>query len=95
MHGKNKLSLDADLEQRIESYAQASKSTPNDVVRKAFEEYEAAHNGGHDPDLRQGCQETLYDRWNRLRFIGCVKGDEQSPTDLSTNLALMEGFGVD
>jgi len=95
MHQNNKLSLDAELEHRIETYARATKSTPSDVVRKAFEEYEATHNGVENQEVQQVGGETLFDRWSRLGFIGCVKGGPDSPTDLSTNPKYMEGLGVD
>lgn len=95
MQRNNGFSLDAELAQRIESYARATQTTPGDVVRKAFEEYAATHNGGQNPQIQSEVGETLYDRWSRLGFIGCVKGGLDSPTDLSTNPKYMEGFGLD
>jgi len=89
MHRNNGLSLDADLEHRIEAYAQATKCTPSDVVRKAFEENEATHNGSHEDS---GADESAYEAFKRAGVIGCVKG---GPADLSTNPKYMKGFGGD
>ena len=94
MQRNNGFTLDAELEHRIESYARATKSTPGDVVRKAFEEYEATHNGGQNQEGREVNGETLYDRWSQLGFIGCID-DPNLPSDLSTNPKYMEGFGRD
>jgi hypothetical protein len=89
MNRRNGLSLDPDLEHRIEALACAMKSIPSDVVRMAFEEFETKHNG-----LRgeAGTAESAYDAFNRAGAIGSVKG---GPPDLSTNLKYMEGFGRD
>ena len=88
MHRNRRLSLDADLERRIEAFARATESTPSDVVRKAFEEYEANHNGA-----RAGAaDESAYEAFKRAGIIGCVKG---GPSDLSTNPKYLEGLGRD
>ena len=38
--------------------------------------------------------ETLFDRWSRLGFIGCID-DPNLRSDLSTNRAHFEEFGRD
>jgi hypothetical protein len=38
---------------------------------------------------------SLFDVLDRLGLIGCLDGSPDSPTDLSTNPAHMEGFGRD
>ena len=89
MHRHNELSLDADLELRIEAFARATKSSPSDVVRKAFEEYAATHNGSREDTA---ADESAYEAFRRAGVIGCVKG---GPSDLSTDPKYMEGFGRD
>ena len=89
MHRNNGLSLDADLERRIEAYAQATKSTAGEVVRKAFDEYEATHNGSHEDAAES---ESAYEAFMRSGLVGCLKG---GPADLSTNPKYREGFGGD
>jgi hypothetical protein len=84
------LRVDADTQRRIESYARASGRSTAEVVREAFDEYEAAHNGSH-PEA----EESAFDVLNRAGLIGCLKGAPDSPTDLSTNPEHMEGFGRD
>ena len=38
-------------------------------------------------------EETAFDVLDRAGLIGCLDGRDESPTDLSTNPAYMEGFG--
>lgn len=88
MHRNQGVSLDADLERRIEAFARAANCTPGDVLRKAFEEYEASHNGA-----RQGApDESAYEAFQRAGVIGCIKG---GPSDLSTHPKYLEGLGRD
>jgi hypothetical protein len=84
------LPLDPDMLRRIESYARSVGSTPAEVVREAFEEYVAVHDEARSSVARD---ETAFDILHRAGLIGCVKGDPDSPTDLGTNPAHMEGFG--
>jgi hypothetical protein len=88
----SRFSLDSELERRIEAFAQAAQTSPEEVLRRAFEEYEARHNGdgGHNPEGVESC----FDRWDRLGLVGCID-DPNLPTDLSTNSRHMEGFGGD
>ena len=86
MHRNQGFLLDADLERRIESFAHATKSTPGDVIRRAFEEYEANHNGS----IEDAADESAFEAFKRAGIIGCVKG---GPADLSTNPKYSEGFG--
>jgi hypothetical protein len=81
------LNLDADLQRRIEEYAHASGVPPSEVVRRAFDEFVAAHNGTDVKD------DSLFDVLDRAGLIGCA--DSDLPTDLSTNPAHLEGFGRD
>lgn len=94
MHENIGLKLDEDLERRIETFARQQGRTPADVVREAFREYEANHNGGHSQAAAVQSGETVYDRWNRAGLIGCIN-DPNLPSDLSTNPKYMEGFGRD
>ena len=89
MHRDHGLPLDADLERRIEAFARATNSTPAEVVRRAFEEYEAGHDGSREIPAED---ESAYAAFVRAGVIGCVKG---GPSDLSTNAEYMEGFGGD
>ena len=89
MHRDHGVPLDADLERRIEAFARAIKSTPGEVVRRAFEEYEAGHNGSREVPVED---ESAHAAFVRAGVIGCVKG---GPSDLSTNSKYMEGFGRD
>ncbi len=89
MHRSHRLELDAELERQIDDLARASGISAADLVRDAIEAYAATHPRG---ETNGG--ETLFDRWSSKGFIGCVKGDKNPPTDLSTNPAHMEGFGL-
>ncbi len=82
------LSIDPDTQQRIEAYARAVGCTPAEVVRKAFEQYEAAQNG-----TRPEGGLTAFDVLSRAGLIGCLCGADDTPTDLATNPQHMEGFG--
>jgi hypothetical protein len=84
------LPLDPDMLRRIESYAHSVGSTPAEVVRKAFEEYLAVHEETRSQVVRD---ETAFDILYRAGLIGCIPGDSESPTDLSTSPDHMEGFG--
>jgi len=93
MAENNEFQLDAELQRRIETFAQGEGCTPAQVVREAFEQFEAQrHNGGHRKALDQADAETVYDVWTRAGLIGCID-DPDLPTDLSTNPKHMEGFG--
>jgi hypothetical protein len=84
------LGLDPGTRLRIEVYARAVGCTPGEVVRRAFEAYEAAHDGP------QGESEpTALDVFRRAGLIGCLGGAAEGPTDLATNPAHLEGFGRD
>ena len=91
MAGNNDLVLDVDLQRRIETFARERGSTPAEVVREAFEQYEthlrASRRTKEDGD-------TLYDLWNRAGLVGCID-DPDLPADLSTNPEYMKGFGRD
>lgn len=87
MHQNRRFSLDTDLAHRIEALARATRSTPGDVMRKAFEEYEANHNGSLD----DATEESAFEALKRVGIIGCVKG---GPTDLSSNPKYLEGLGA-
>jgi metal-responsive CopG/Arc/MetJ family transcriptional regulator len=68
------------LRQQLEAEARAKGVSPSEVVRQAIEEH-----------LRQQHPaETCYDLAKRLGIIGVYT---DTPTDLSTNPAHMEGFG--
>ncbi len=84
------LDLDADTQRRIEEYARTAGETPAEVVRKAFDEYEATQNGAHPPGE---AEETAFDVLSRAGLIGCLKSPQSSPTDLATNPEHMEDFG--
>jgi hypothetical protein len=81
------LQVDADIRRRIEAYARAAGVTPSEVVRSAFEEYEAARNGTRPEG------ETVFDLLSRAGLIGCVRTAPGTPTDLGTDPKHMEGFG--
>jgi hypothetical protein len=42
---------------------------------------------------RDAAEETAFDVASRAGLIGCIKGESNSPTDLSTNPKHMKGFG--
>jgi hypothetical protein len=84
------LPVDADTQRRIESFARAAGRSTAEVVREAFDEYEATHNGSHPV-----AGESAFDVLNRAGLIGCLKGTPDSPSDLSSNPEHMEGFGSD
>ncbi|MBV8313693.1 MAG: hypothetical protein JOZ53_01920 [Planctomycetaceae bacterium] len=84
------LRIDPEIQRRIESYAHAVGATPAEVIRKAFEEYQAAHQVMH---AGEAAEETAFDILSRGGLIGCIKGAPGTPTDLSTNPRHMKGFG--
>jgi hypothetical protein len=84
------LPIDSETRRRIEEYARTSGVTPSEVVRKAVEEFEAAHNGAHTAQEGEG---TAPDVLSRTGLIGCMESPPDSPTDLATNPKHMEGFG--
>jgi hypothetical protein len=88
---QNNIQLDVEFVRRVESFACSRGVAPAEVLREAFEEYEANHNGGAPPKA-DGEGESVFDRWTRLGLIGCID-DPSLPTDLSTNPKYMEGFG--
>ena len=95
MSKKNGLQLDDDLEQQIEGLARSKGVTPAELVREAVAYLASARNGDEQQSSPgSGGDETLFDRWNRLGFIGCID-DPDLPSDLSTNRRHFEGFGRD
>lgn len=95
MSKKNGLQLDNDLERQIEGLARSKGLTPAELVREAVAYLASARNGDQPQSSpSSGSDETLFDRWSRLGFIGCVD-DPDLPSDLSTNRAHFEGFGRD
>jgi len=95
MSKKNGLQLDDDLERQIEGLARSKGLTPAELVREAVAYLASARNGNQQQSSPgSGSDETLFDRWSQLGFIGCVD-DPDLPSDLSTNRAHFEGFGRD
>lgn len=90
MQRSHRIELDAELQRQIHDLARDSDMSAADLIREALEAYAASH-----PRSGANGAETLFDRWSKQGFIGCVQGDDDSPTDLSTNPAHMEGFGLD
>lgn len=88
----NHLSLDVELERRIEAFAQAMKIAPSEVIRNALDAYEATQNGGFQAPSGSTNRETIFDRWTRAGLIGSID-DADLPPDLSTNPEHLEGFG--
>jgi predicted transcriptional regulator len=90
-HGPNTdgglLQVDSDLQHRIEEFARAFGVTPADVIREAFENFEASRHQATGPSTTG---ETLYDAFQEAGLIGCLA---DAPPDLSTNQAYFEGFG--
>jgi predicted DNA-binding protein len=84
------LRIDSDIQQRIETYARAVGATPQEIIRQAFEEYQATHNAAHTEEISE---EVVSDILSRAGLIGCVKSKSRTPTDLSTNPKHMQGFG--
>jgi hypothetical protein len=75
--GTGSLHVDAETQRRIESYARAAGRSTAEIVREAFDQYEAAHNGAH-PER----EESAFDVLHRAGLIGCVKGTPDAATDL-------------
>lgn len=82
------LRIDADTRRRIEAYARAMGSTPADVVRRAFEQFEATHEGPQTEG-----EVSAFDLLSRAGLIGCLPSAPDAPSDLATNPEHMEGFG--
>ena len=74
--------VDEQLKQRLEAEAQRKGVKPSAIVRQVLQE----HIERQEPD------HSAYDLAKRLGIIGCIK---DSPSDLSTKPAHMEGFGRD
>lgn len=85
------IELDAELRERVASFAHARGVAPAQLLRQAFDEFEANHNGGHGAET---AEESVFDSLNRAGLIGCID-DPNLPTDLSTNPKYLEGFGRD
>ena len=86
------LTLDGELQRRIEEFALANGKTTADIVREAFELYSNSRRAENAPTAQHPTEEeeTLFDRARRAGLIGCLNG---LPPDLSTNKAYLEGFG--
>jgi len=81
MTSNDEIHIEPDLEERIEAFAFAMGSTPSQIVRQAFDEFEAAHR----PASENGSAgESAYAALLRAGLIGCVKNGAR---DLSTNLS--------
>jgi hypothetical protein len=61
------LQIDAEIRRRIEAFARTAGVTPSEVVRRAFEEYEATHHGSH---LEGEGEETVFDVLSRAGLRG-------------------------
>lgn len=85
------LRVEPDLCRRIEAFASAAQLSPSEVVRRAFEQFEATH----DRPPSEPPEETAFDLLDRAGLIGCLKADPAGPTDLATNPDHMDGFGRD
>ena len=83
------LVLDSVTRRRIEAHARTMGCTPGEVVRKAFDAYEAAHDGPHVEE--EGL--TALEAFRRAGLIGCLEGTGDGPTDLATNPVHLDGFG--
>jgi len=84
--GHSSLKLGAELERRAEELGRMNGLSAADIVREALDEYASRHGNG----TKAAGADTLYDRAQRAKLIGCLKG---APSDLSTNPKYMEGFG--
>ena len=82
--------IDPDTQRRIEAYARAARITPGELVRKAFEQYEATHNR-----TRSEGEVTVFDVLSRTGLIGCLRSAPDTPTDHATNPDHMHGFGCE
>jgi len=82
--------IDPVTQRRIEDHARAAHITPAELVRKAFEQYEATHNR-----TRSEGEMTAFDVLSRTGLIGCLRSAPDSPTDLATNPNHMHGFGCE
>ena len=84
------LRIDSQTQRRIEECARGEGVTPSELIRKAFEEYEAGHDRSR-PTSEGG--ESALEFFQRAGLIGCVKVSPGTPRDLSTNPDHMQGFG--
>ena len=73
--------VESQLKQRLESEAKAKGVTPSAIVRQILEEHYLQTPG-----------ETCLQFARRIGIVGIYK---DGPSDLSTNPAHMEGFGVE
>ncbi len=62
-----------------------------ELLRNKLESYMAAPRS----ERHHTSEESAYALLRRAGVIGCIEGKADSPTDLSTNPAHMEGFGSD
>jgi hypothetical protein len=79
---------------RLAAFAHASGLAMGEVLKRAFDEYEARHNESPRPGQGDGNGPSLLDRWIRLGYVGCLQ-DLSVPADLSSGLRHREGFGRD
>ncbi len=70
------------LKHQLEAEAKEKGVSPSEIIRQALEEHVR----------QQKPRESCYDLAKRLGIIGVYK---DAPSDLSTNPAHMEGFGLD
>ena len=84
------LRIDPDILRQIELFARAAGDSPSGIIRKAFEEFRDAHASLH---AGEHSEETAFGVMNRAGLVGCIKGTDDSPDDLSTNPIHMQGFG--
>jgi hypothetical protein len=64
-----------------------------DQMRKLLRELESRIATAANAPAKADAEETAFDVASRAGLIGCIKGAQRSPTDLSTNPKHMEGFG--
>ncbi len=86
---ENGIHLDAEFQKRLEAFARARGLAPVVLLREAIEECEANHKGGQ-ANVAAEKSETLFDRWSRKGYVGCVKG---TPRDLSSDAKYLDGLG--
>jgi Arc/MetJ-type ribon-helix-helix transcriptional regulator len=72
--------IEGPLKQRLEAEAQGRGVSPSEVVREALEEHLR----------RRTTRESCLDIARRIGIVGVYK---ETPRDLSTNPAHMDGFG--
>jgi len=74
--------VEPDLKRQLEDEAKAAGVSPSDIVREAIREHLE----------RRKPRESAYDVAKRIGIIGVYK---DAPSDLSSNPAHMEGFGLE